>query len=130
MAEQSSRDYRLAEVRKASQRGWALLPLNGKVPFRKGWQKAPVPTLAAAEGWAKEGNVGLRTGSVSGVVVIDDDTPDGSGVAGLDLPQTVTVETGSGKRHHYFKCPPGGLTNSSGNLPTGVDVRGDGGQVV
>lgn len=123
-------DARLEEARKATERGWAMTPLDGKKPIRRGWQKAPMPPLDAVEAWAREGNVGLRTGAISGVVVIDDDTEDGVGVADLDLPATVTVDTGSGKRHYYFRRPDGGITNAPGNLPKGVDVRGDGGQVV
>lgn len=124
------RELRIAEVRKAHERGWAMVPLDGKVPSRKGWSKAPKPPRNAALTWAEAGNIGLRTGPVSGIVVLDDDTEDGSGVAGLNLPPTVTVVTGSGRSHYYFRCPEGRLTNSPGNLPKGVDVRGDGGQAV
>ena len=120
----------LAEARAAHQRGWSLTPLKGKVPMKKGWQKAPSSTETDLECWASQGNLGLRTGPASGVVVIDDDTEDGSGAAGLGLPTTVTVETGSGKRHYYFKQPEQELGNSTGSLPEHVDVRGDGGQVV
>jgi len=121
--------YRLEEARKATERGWPLTPLDGKVPTQSAWQKRAAPKLAQVEKWALKGNVGLRTGVASGVVVLDDDTEDASGTASLDLPTTVTVITGSGKRHLYFKEPEGGLTNARGQLPNNVDVRGTGGQV-
>jgi putative DNA primase/helicase len=120
---------RLAEARKAHVRGWLLTPLRGKKPYLKGWQAAPPPDLATVESWAKKGNIGVRTGAASGIVVLDDDTPDGSGLKALDLPPTPTMITGSGKRHAYFKVPAGGLRNSVKKLG-GVDVRADGGQVV
>ena len=116
--------YRLEEARKATERGWPLLPLDGKVPTQSAWQKRAAPKLAQVEKWALKGNVGLRTGAASGVVVLDDDTEDGSGTAALDLPTTVTAITGSGKPHLYFKEPEGGLTNARGDLPDKVDVRG------
>jgi len=121
---------RVTEARKAHERGWALTPLRGKKPIHKDWTKAPRPTLAQVEAWAREGNIGLRTGQASGVVVVDDDTLDGSGAAALNLPVTPTVRTGSGKRHYYFKAPAESIKNSAGKLAGHVDVRGDGGQVV
>lgn len=49
-----------------------------------------------------------------------------------DLPKTFTVRTASGGMHYYFKQPSEGpeLTNSTGRLPKGIDVRGRGGQVI
>src|SRR5690349_8795319 len=98
--------FRVEEAKKAFGRGWPLTPLHGKKPVKKGWQKAPPADLATTEQWARSGNIGLRTGQISGVVGVDDDSIDGSGALALDLPQTVTVITGSGKRHYYFKAPP------------------------
>lgn len=127
---ESLREYALAEARKGVARGWAYTQLDGKVPKRKGWQKAPKPTLELVEQWILASNVGLRTGEVSGVVIVDDDSEDGSASASLGLPPTVTVITGSGKLHLYFKHPGFKCGNSTGNLPDHIDVRGDGGQVV
>ncbi len=123
-------DFRVDEALKAFDRGWKLTPLRGKQPFLKNWQNLDAPDRATVERWAREGNVGLRTGSASGVVVIDDDTPDGSGTDQLNLPPTQTVITGSGKRHLYFKRPATGLKNSVKKIASHVDVRGDGGQAV
>jgi len=123
-------ELRLVEARKAHARGWPVTPLRGKKPYLKGWTTLPPPDFTTTEAWARAGNVGLRTGEPSGVVVIDDDTPDGSGSAKLYLPITPTVITGSGKKHHYFKRPQEVIKNSAGRLGDHVDVRGDGGQVV
>jgi hypothetical protein len=122
---------RIEEARRAIERKWALIPLTGKVPRNKGWQKSRAATLRQVETWIRQGhNVGLRTGQISGVVVLDDDTMDGSAVASLKLPRTVTVITGSGKRHYYFQAPAIKVGNSVQRLCPGVDIRGDGGQVV
>ncbi len=114
----------------AHERGWLLTPLRGKRPIMDQWQKAGRPTLQQVTKWARRGNLGLRTGSVSRVIVIDVDTPKGGCVNQLDLPVTVTVMTGSGGLHLYFCHPGGRVRNSVGRLALHVDVRGDGGQVV
>lgn len=107
--------------------GFAFTPLNGKRPTLPAWQHRARCTLAEALNWSKRGNIGLRTGRISGIVVIDID--EGADLVGLDLPATVEVETGSGGRHLYYTT---GLAvkNSVGKLAAHVDVRGDGGQVV
>jgi hypothetical protein len=130
---------------------WALTPLRsrGKEPLLKGWQKREVATEEDVRGWIDEGyNLGVRTGSVSGIVVLDDDTGTQAGAAHFDLPPTVTAETSPGKRHYYYAAPEGvTIGNSVGKLysmpdpsgaldargqpkKVGLDVRGDGGQVV
>ena len=123
-------DYRAEEVLSGLERGWAFTPLKGKVPTRKRWQREEPGAPEVATGWARRGNVGLRTGAVSGVVVVDEDTAKGGSVATLGLPETVTAKTGGGGRHLYFLHPEGGVGNSAGKLAPHVDVRGDGGQVV
>ena len=48
-----------------------------------------------------------------------------------ELPETVTVNTGGGGIHYYFKIPIGmELKNSANQLIEKVDVRGEGGFVV
>jgi putative DNA primase/helicase len=103
--------------------GWSFLPLRGKIPTQPGWQKRDRETLAEVLSW--QGNVGLRTGKSSGVIVIDVD-PGGE----ISLPKTVTVITGRNGRHYYFKEPDVPIGNSAGKLGDHIDVRGNGGQVV
>ncbi|MCK4626277.1 MAG: bifunctional DNA primase/polymerase [Phycisphaerae bacterium] len=107
--------------------GWSFTPLNGKRPVLTAWQKRPHETLTEALAWAAKGNVGLRTGRSSGIVVIDVD--EGGDISGLGLSQTVTVNTGGNGTHLYYRCSVP-LGNSSGRLGPHIDVRGDGGQVV
>ncbi len=118
------------EVIKGHERGWSFTPLNGKVPLNRGWQAAARESLDEASQWAASGNVGLRTGSASGVVVIDVDDVK---ALTFDLPRTVIVATGGGGTHHYYRVPDGleiGNHEKRWGLPKGVNVRGDGGQVV
>ena len=92
-----------ANVRLGHEQGWSFTPLAGKRPTLEGWQKRPRETLEGALAWAAQGNVGLRTGQASGVVVIDVDP--GGDVSGLDLPGTVTALTGRpGAYHLYYLC--------------------------
>lgn len=117
------------EVAAAHERGWRFTPLAGKIPKLPGWASAPPATLDETLAWLPC-NIGLRTGSVSGVVVIDDDTGE------YPLPHTVAVLTGgyapSGhrKRQFYYACPTPPPRNSVSRIAPGVDVRSDGGQVV
>ncbi len=125
----SADEVRLIEVRSGIARGWAFTPQYGKRCFRTGWQSEPAAPLNIVEQWALAGNVALRTGSVSRVIVLDDDTPAQNADVLLALPVTVTVLTGSEKRHHYFRHPGFPVRNSTGRLLHGVDVKGDSGAV-
>lgn len=116
------------EVIKGFARGWQFTPLGGKRPKLKAWAKLPPCTLNECEAWATAGNVGLRTGSISGVVVLDLDA--GSGRSPDDFPASVTARTGKGW-HVYYAAPKGRVVrNQAGKIDHHIDVRGDGGQVV
>lgn len=95
-------------------------------------QQSQRQSKADAEALFKEhdGNVGIVTGAVSGVVVLDiDDNKGGSAsLVGTELPMTPHVRTGSGW-HYYYKHPGRQLRNFAGKLK-GVDLRADGGYVV
>lgn len=123
--------------------GWVPIVLRGKIPLAKDWISITLPTWR--DRWVNGAtNVGIRTGQVSGFVVVDVDVKDG----GMDYwqklcndnewPATISVETGSGGRHYYFaydkrtallkscsKC----VKDASGK-PVGIDIKADGGQVV
>jgi archaellum biogenesis ATPase FlaH len=83
-----------------------------------------------------DANIGIRTGTESGVVVVDID-PRHGGLASLQemqakhgaLPPTVVVRTGGQGWHYFFRHPGGYLGNRQSVLP-GIDVRGDGGYIV
>ena len=109
--------------------GWSFTPLVGKRPILHRWQVQAREMLEQALAWAAEGNVGLRTGKASGIIVIDADIQKGADIASLDLPGTVTGYTGGGGMHLLYLCTKP-LGNSVGKLGKFIDVRADGGQVV
>ncbi|UCE88118.1 MAG: bifunctional DNA primase/polymerase [Pseudomonadota bacterium] len=83
-----------------------------------------------------DANVGVVTGAISGLVVMDVDPKHGGeqSLANLErehgpLPQTVECTTGGGGRHLYF-AHPGGVVHNKVGLASGIDIRGDGGYVV
>ncbi|MGH9868606.1 MAG: phage/plasmid primase, P4 family [Candidatus Polarisedimenticolia bacterium] len=129
---------RLSAVEFAISHGWALTPLHGKKAFLDNWTTLGRPTPDLMRQWARAGNVGVRTGAVSGIFVIDEDPRNGGDVSSLDLPDTLMSETGGAPaedgrlgRHFYFRYPDGvRLGNSSGKLRPGIDTKGEGGQVV
>lgn len=111
---------------------WRLLPLNGKseptwTPFQI--ERADTDRIMVWWDTCPDGNVGIVTGAVSGVIVLDVDGPEGSDqLTGRDMPRTPYVATGKGY-HYYFKHPGFETANFARKLP-GLDFRGDGGYVV
>ncbi|MEW6628521.1 MAG: phage/plasmid primase, P4 family [Pseudomonadota bacterium] len=80
--------------------------------------------------WSQmESNIGIATGAVSGLVVLDLDSDEAVQEAERrGIPNTITVKTGKGL-HVYFQHPGTEIGNRAGILP-GWDIRGDGGYVV
>lgn len=108
-----------------------LTPLRGKLPVLDAWTDLDPVDEPTVREWIRLGyNVGLRTGSRSGVVVIDDDQGR-HGASGYEPPPTaLAVDTPTGGRHYYYRCPDPAPRNSASKLAPYVDVRGEGGQVV
>lgn len=88
----------------------------------------------------KGGGFGVLTGEVSGIVVVDIDVKNNGVevwnelISKNSLPDTLSVVTGSGGYHYYFKYDERTkqLTNKSNALGdgTGIDIRTNGGQIV
>ncbi len=84
-----------------------------------------------------ETNIGIATGSVSGITVIDIDVgPDKDGfetwqnlIREHGEPQTLVSETGGGGMHFIFSYNSG-LKTSNNTLGKNVDCRNDGGYIV
>jgi hypothetical protein len=123
-------------------RGWSVIPIEagGKRPI-VAWQafQQRIARDDEIEAWYRRwprANVGIVTGAVSGIVVLDVD-PGHGGADSLTeieatharLPPTVEAVTGGGGRHLYFLHPRGTVRNKVGLAP-GIDVRADGGCVV
>lgn len=143
-SQHAQQQRRIAALRDGYNRGWSFTPLggqDGKRPILKAWQSQSRESVDQALQWAEVGNVGLRTGSNSGIVVIDIEsepklTPTERDLYLSLLPPTVTAISGRDGRHLYYKHPQQGHGCSakdvrlSLNAKKGVDVKGDGGQVV
>lgn len=118
---------------------WAILPLlaDAKAPLTPTGFKAATQDLEIIRRWwaaTPNANIGIATGAVSGIVVIDIDVKNGvngqeSIKAWHELPPTLTASTPTGGYHLYFLYPAYGLRCRTGVLP-GVDVKADGGYVV
>lgn len=113
-------------------------PSKGKHPIEEEWASKPFPSGPDIQAMGEShptANLGVRTGDISGVFVVDVDSgglaPWAALVAEHGLGETFIVQTGSGFWHYYFRIPAGVTIGSSrGSLPKGIDVRGNGGQVV
>lgn len=124
------------------ERGWSVIPLRPrqKRPAIR-WTEYQHRRASADEvkKWFHErpnANVGIVTGSISNLVVVDVDPLHGgdASIATMEkehgaLSRTIEAITGGGGRHIYFEHPGGVVHNRVGFLP-GVDIRGDGGYVV
>jgi hypothetical protein len=77
-----------------------------------------------------DANIGLPTGSPSGVMVVDFDKKSGGleTLKSLRLPPTLVIRTGGGGFHYYFKYTSD-YHSCAGILP-GVDIRNDNGYVL
>lgn len=123
-------------------RGWSPIPIEprGKrplVPWLDFQQRIAEPREIAAwfARWP-DANVGIVTGRVSGLVVVDIDARHGGpdSLRELErahgpLPPTVEAASGGGGRHLYFAPAEAPLHNRVGIRP-GIDLRGEGGCVV
>jgi hypothetical protein len=121
--------------------GYKVIPLRGKKPFWDEWQhKAIADPFDVVELWpGDQYNVGIVCGG--GLAVLDVDVTKGGAesFAKLEaelgkLPETRRVRTQSGGFHFYFNTPDGDVSNAAKNLRDrfgpGLDIRGQGGQVV
>lgn len=114
------------------ERGWNAfgLPPRAKMPNApwKHWQTKR-PSLEDQRRWQSEGcNVAIVTGSISGLLVLDCDTPEAIAEAErLGTNGAPSVKTAKGA-HFYFAHPGWHVGNKVGFLP-GMDLRCDGGFV-
>jgi hypothetical protein len=123
------------------QRGWSLIPLKPReeVPAIKSWleyQRRP-PTFDELETWFERGrcNVGIVTGKVSGIFVIDADSPAALAWCNANLPPCeLRVRTAKGQHLYYPYSGDRPIKNKVRVRVDGkqlaLDVRAEGGYVV
>jgi hypothetical protein len=135
----------LDAARDYAARGWRCIPIKAgeKRPTFNDWVNVATVDPDRIANWWGHGDrygVGIVTGAESGIWVLDVDIADGkAGMATLtalqdergSLPATVTAITGSGGRHYFLRWDPDHpVGTNGGRLGPGLDVRGEGGQVV
>lgn len=107
-------------------------PCAGKHPIGS-WTEyqGRLPTEQEVELWfsSLECNIGMVTGLVSGIVVVDIDGEDGfENAHELNLEPTLTARTGGGGLHLYYAIYE--PVRSKVRILEGIDIRGNGGYVV
>lgn len=136
-------------------RGWRIVPLywieDGACACHEG-RNCERPAKHPIGKWRDEGgiidrqkvkevflnypnaNIGIVTGKMSGIVVIDIDSDEGQEhYDSFKAPETVGALTGGGGSHYIFKYPEIDESKVIGNKTSfcpGVDCRGDGGLIV
>jgi hypothetical protein len=136
--------------------GWPVLPLYeisngrcscggrpnckpGKHPrCANGLHDATTDPQQIKQWWKRwpDANIGVLTGTPSGIIVLDIDERHGGHVSLEELvgeygplPSTVEAITGSGCRHYLF-AHPGGYVKSCQAIRPGIDVKADKGYIV
>lgn len=128
----------LKEALRYADMGLSVIPIipGQKKPMIKWqqYQKTRATKEQITEWWTKtpNANIGIVTGDVSDVFVVDIDTAEGQenllqyGFESIDCPTVTTPRDG---QHLYFKNPSQKITIGAGIIP-GTDFRGNGGFVV
>lgn len=124
-----------------ARRGWAVFPLGvqSKEPAVKGAYKAATRDEVQVRRWwqhVPEGNIGLATGAVSGLWVLDIDGLEGeASFAALveehegELAETLMASTGKGY-HLYWRMPQGAEQGRRIGVRPGIDIIGGQGYLV
>ena len=137
----------LAAALSYAERGWGVIPLHAPINggcscgrdectsvakhprTQNGLKDATTEEGVIREWWRRwpKANVGVVTGEGSGLVVLDQDSPEAEEqLKDKHMPPTPHANTGKGV-HRYFAHPGGEVRNFARRLP-GLDLRGDGGR--
>ena len=123
--------------------GWSVFPIKPKDKKHPLIKWKPLQERLSTDDevkqwWGKwpDANIGLVTGAISDLIVLDIDSAEGreevlklNGGALPHTPTVITGRTGGAGRQLYFKHPGFPVRNSTGIRP-GLDLRGDRGYVV
>lgn len=133
-------------IKYATKYNWAVFPVSQKTkkPLTPHGCKDAKKNVGAITSWwtrNPDASIGIATGSISNLVVIDADIDENKGIDGIislhrwetahhkTLPETVQVKTGRGGMHLYFQYHGSDIGNRAGLLD-GLDVRGEGGYII
>jgi hypothetical protein len=129
----------LGAALKLAERGLLVFPCRpkDKRPATPHGVKDATLDVGAITAWWRQAdyNIGVATGAVSGIMVLDLDDVDAEvelhkleDVHGA-LPPTVEAVTARG-RHLFFRWPEQDVRNSASKVAPGIDVRGNGGYII
>lgn len=134
-----------AALKYATKYKWAVFPVSQqtKKPLTPHGCKDAKKDPGAIKAWWKrypDASIGIATGSVSSLLVIDEDVDEDKGLNGVhemqiwetdngEFPETVRAITGRGGAHLYYRYEGKDLGNRAGVIE-GVDVRGEGGYII
>jgi hypothetical protein len=114
------------------QQGFDLVPIspNSKVPIEKEWPTKNHKDSREWERWLDEGlNIGVKTGAISNITVIDFDTKEiPANIKALLKDYTGLVQETRKGFHYFFKYEPELAKTHIDEYK--IDVENDGGQVV
>ncbi|MDO8490364.1 MAG: bifunctional DNA primase/polymerase [bacterium] len=131
-------DNLLTHAKAYVDRGWSVIPVGtNKIPIIN-WKEFQerIATIEELEDWFSNesmAGIGIVTGSISGIVVIDVDKKSGGleSIKNFSTPLTPIVQTGGGGFHYYYACPKNArIKTCAGDIAPGIDIRGEGGYVV
>ncbi|MBT8362007.1 MAG: bifunctional DNA primase/polymerase [Deltaproteobacteria bacterium] len=116
--------------------GLSIIPLqpNDKKPLIdwKEYQER-IASPEEVESWFEshpDANIGLVTGSVSGVIVIDSDSPEATKWMRESIPKAVLYQKTGNGWHALYKSNGQPVPNSASLIYDKADIRGDGGYIV
>ena len=114
---------------------WSVIPIKtrDKTPLVASWTEFQTrkPTEEEVKKWwivHPDANIGIITGKVSNLLVVDIDPKNGGSNEAFKHLNTIKVSTGGGGWHYYFIFEDG-LRNKAGTQQ-GIDIRAEGGYVV
>lgn len=139
---QSRADNRLLDYAlRYAELGWSIVPVppRSKIPYVKWKAHQKIrPTHGQIQDWWNEhpkANVGLITGSLSGVIVMDFDSSEAvdqyQATIG-EIPQSITSKTGrdGGGTHVFLKHPGFYVKSQHSKTIDKFDVKGDAGIII
>ncbi len=125
-------NYKLEQALSLLKLGWSVIPLGiDKRPLIewKLFQSEKASGEQINEWFSKtEVNIGVVTGKISNLIVVDIDPRHGGTEEDFKEVQTIKSATGGGGWHYYFQYVEG--VQNSANIKPGIDIRGEGGYVV
>lgn len=112
---------------------WSVIPVGRNKKPLIDWKRyqEKLPTVGEITAWWQRfpnANIGIVTGKISSLVVIDIDPRHGGSNEHLKDYKTPVVKTGGGGWHYYFQYNE--VLQTCAGIQPGIDIRSDGGYVI